>query len=130
MLDGPDFRRTVLDADGNIRQSAFDAVWRRLRVLARCSPADKFTIVKGAHAVTGWTQDLSGSRLATGAQASLHNDSGQQTVHIASVNCCAMRPWTGHKPATMDPVHSCATCSCCHTSMICMGYVMLIAMST
>ena len=50
VLDGPDFRRTVLDADGNIRQSAFDAVWRRLRVLARCSPADKFTIVKGAYA--------------------------------------------------------------------------------
>ena len=48
VLDGPDFRRTVLDANGNIRQSAFDAVWQRLRVLARCSPADKFTIVKGA----------------------------------------------------------------------------------
>ncbi len=50
MLDGPDFRHAVLDADGSIRQHVFDAVWRRLRVLARCSPADKFTIVKGAYA--------------------------------------------------------------------------------
>jgi Ca2+ transporting ATPase len=50
VLDGPDFRHAVLDADGSIRQHVFDAVWRRLRVLARCSPADKFTIVKGAYA--------------------------------------------------------------------------------
>ena len=47
VLDGPEFRSAVLDDDGNIRQHVFDAVWRRLRVLARCSPADKFTIVKG-----------------------------------------------------------------------------------
>ena len=60
VLDGPDFRRAVLDADGNLRQSAFDAVWRRLRVLARCSPADKFTIVKGAHVSIGC--DLGSSR--------------------------------------------------------------------
>ena len=52
MLDGPEFRRAVLDADGGIRQHVFDAVWRRLRVLARCSPADKFTIVKGVHTQT------------------------------------------------------------------------------
>ena len=47
VLDGPDFRRAVLDADGNLRQPVFDRMWPRLRVLARCSPADKYTIVKG-----------------------------------------------------------------------------------
>jgi hypothetical protein len=48
VLDGPDFRRAVLDGEGEIRQDVFDLVWSRLRVLARCSPADKYTIVQGA----------------------------------------------------------------------------------
>ena len=48
VMDGPDFRRAVLDSEGNIRQDVFDLVWSRLRVLARCSPADKYTIVQGA----------------------------------------------------------------------------------
>lgn len=47
VVDGPDFRRAVLDADGQLRQAVFDRLWPRLRVLARCSPADKYTIVKG-----------------------------------------------------------------------------------
>jgi magnesium-transporting ATPase (P-type) len=47
VMDGPDFRRAVLDGDGKIRQDVFDLVWSRLRVLARCSPADKYTIVQG-----------------------------------------------------------------------------------
>lgn len=49
VVDGPDFRRAVLDADGQLRQRVFDTLWPRLRVLARCSPADKYTIVKGAN---------------------------------------------------------------------------------
>ena len=48
VMDGPDFRRAVLDGEGEIRQDVFDLVWSRLRVLARCSPADKYTIVQGA----------------------------------------------------------------------------------
>lgn len=48
VMDGPDFRRAVLDGEGSIRQDVFDLVWPRLRVLARCSPADKYTIVQGA----------------------------------------------------------------------------------
>ena len=31
------------------QQAAFDSVWPRLRVLARCSPTDKLTIVRGAN---------------------------------------------------------------------------------
>ena len=46
-MDGPEFRRTVLDGEGAIRQDVFDLVWPRLRVLARCSPSDKYTIVQG-----------------------------------------------------------------------------------
>jgi magnesium-transporting ATPase (P-type) len=48
VLEGPAFRRRVLAEDGSIRQAAFDELWPTLRVLARCSPADKYTIVKGA----------------------------------------------------------------------------------
>ncbi len=48
VMDGPQFRQAVLDGCGNIRQDVFDLLWPRLRVLARCSPADKFTIVQGA----------------------------------------------------------------------------------
>lgn len=47
MLEGKEFRQRVLDEQGNIRQAEFDGVWEKLRVMARCSPTDKLTIVKG-----------------------------------------------------------------------------------
>jgi len=39
----------ALDADGNkvLHQHKFDQIWPRLRVLARCLPEDKLTLVKG-----------------------------------------------------------------------------------
>ena len=46
-MTGPDFRRRVLNADGNIIQSAMDEIWPHLRVLARSSPTDKYTLVTG-----------------------------------------------------------------------------------
>ena len=46
-MEGKEFRRRVLDAGGSLRQESFDATWPDLRVLARCSPTDKLTIVKG-----------------------------------------------------------------------------------
>lgn len=72
VMDGPDFRRAVLDGEDKIRQDVFDLVWSRLRVLARCSPADKYTIVQGLQnnpeevvAVTGdGTNDAPALRLA------------------------------------------------------------------
>ena len=46
-MTGPDFRRKVLDQDGNLIQSEIDKIWPVLRVLARSSPTDKYTLVTG-----------------------------------------------------------------------------------
>ncbi|EQC26031.1 calcium-translocating P-type ATPase, PMCA-type, partial [Saprolegnia diclina VS20] len=47
VMEGATFRAAVLDARGNIKQDAFDAIWPNLRVLARSSPQDKYTLVSG-----------------------------------------------------------------------------------
>ncbi|CAI5710378.1 unnamed protein product [Hyaloperonospora brassicae] len=47
IMDGLTFRTRVLDAQGNIIQSEFDKIWPMLRVLARSSPKDKYTLVSG-----------------------------------------------------------------------------------
>lgn len=47
VLEGPEFRTRVLDANGNIKQEEMDAIWPSLRVLARSSPTDKYTLVSG-----------------------------------------------------------------------------------
>ena len=60
MIEGKDFKKKVLDEDGNIKQQEFDEVWKPLRVMARCSPTDKLTIVKGTFLSwrSSWTNDL------------------------------------------------------------------------
>lgn len=47
ILEGPDFNQRVRDANGDIQQELIDAIWPRLRVLARSSPTDKYVLVKG-----------------------------------------------------------------------------------
>ncbi|KAF4039447.1 Cation transporting ATPase C-terminal domain [Phytophthora infestans] len=47
VMDGQTFRSRVLDAQGNIIQEQFDQIWPMLRVLARSSPKDKYTLVTG-----------------------------------------------------------------------------------
>lgn len=47
MLEGHEFNRRIRDDSGAVQQHLLDQVWPRLRVLARSSPADKFTLVKG-----------------------------------------------------------------------------------
>ncbi|EQC33231.1 calcium-translocating P-type ATPase, PMCA-type [Saprolegnia diclina VS20] len=47
VMEGAEFRRRVLDSNGNIIQSEFDKIWPMLRVLARSSPKDKYTLVSG-----------------------------------------------------------------------------------
>ncbi|KAF1785214.1 P-type ATPase, cytoplasmic domain N [Phytophthora cactorum] len=42
-----EFRTRVLDGNGNIIQSEFDKIWPLLRVMARSSPKDKYTLVTG-----------------------------------------------------------------------------------
>ena len=47
VLEGSQFRDFVVGPNGIIDKAAFAAIWPRLRVLARCSPEDKYTIVRG-----------------------------------------------------------------------------------
>jgi len=47
VLDGKEFNRRIRDKKGNFKQSLFDDIWPQLRVLARSSPEDKYTLVKG-----------------------------------------------------------------------------------
>uniref|UniRef100_A0A915I7G5 Uncharacterized protein n=1 Tax=Romanomermis culicivorax TaxID=13658 RepID=A0A915I7G5_ROMCU len=37
----------VRDQNGDVKQELVDKIWPRLRVLARSSPTDKYTLVKG-----------------------------------------------------------------------------------
>jgi Ca2+ transporting ATPase len=46
-VQGPEFRKRVLDGEGNIIMTEFDQIWPDLRVLARSSPTDKYTLVTG-----------------------------------------------------------------------------------
>ncbi|XP_041632619.1 plasma membrane calcium-transporting ATPase 3 isoform X4 [Drosophila kikkawai] len=47
VLEGKEFNRRIRDSNGDIQQHLIDKVWPRLRVLARSSPTDKYTLVKG-----------------------------------------------------------------------------------
>ncbi|KAF0697930.1 Aste57867_11427 [Aphanomyces stellatus] len=47
VMEGTVFRKRVLDARGKIKQAEFDQIWPMLRVLARSSPKDKYTLVSG-----------------------------------------------------------------------------------
>ncbi|XP_017051462.1 plasma membrane calcium-transporting ATPase 2 isoform X5 [Drosophila ficusphila] len=47
ILEGKEFNRRIRDNNGDIQQHLIDKVWPKLRVLARSSPTDKYTLVKG-----------------------------------------------------------------------------------
>ncbi|VDD92928.1 unnamed protein product, partial [Enterobius vermicularis] len=46
-LDGKEFNERIKNSDGSVSQEKLDAVWPRLRVLARAQPKDKYVLVKG-----------------------------------------------------------------------------------
>uniref|UniRef100_A0A2K6RIV5 Calcium-transporting ATPase n=1 Tax=Rhinopithecus roxellana TaxID=61622 RepID=A0A2K6RIV5_RHIRO len=46
-LEGKEFNRRIRNEKGEIEQERLDKVWPKLRVLARSSPTDKHTLVKG-----------------------------------------------------------------------------------
>ncbi|KAM3844130.1 plasma membrane calcium-transporting ATPase 3 isoform 5-T5 [Vipera latastei] len=46
-LEGKDFNRRIRNEKGEIEQERLDKIWPKLRVLARSSPTDKHTLVKG-----------------------------------------------------------------------------------
>lgn len=47
VMDGKEFNQRIRDGNGVVQQSLLDQVWPNLRVLARSSPTDKHTLVKG-----------------------------------------------------------------------------------
>ncbi|CAH1266562.1 ATP2B2 [Branchiostoma lanceolatum] len=47
ILDGKEFNRRIRNEKGMIEQARIDKLWPKLRVLARSSPTDKHTLVKG-----------------------------------------------------------------------------------
>eukprot|EP00049_Salpingoeca_infusionum_P000148 m.37606 g.37606 ORF g.37606 m.37606 type:complete len:1393 (+) comp10114_c1_seq1:14-4192(+) len=47
VLEGPDFRRRVVNEDGSINYDEMNQIWPRLRVMGRCSPSDKYNLVRG-----------------------------------------------------------------------------------
>ncbi|CAH8509078.1 unnamed protein product [Schistosoma turkestanicum] len=48
VIEGKEFNRRIRDqVTGKVRQDLFDQVWINLRVLARSSPQDKYTLVSG-----------------------------------------------------------------------------------
>ncbi|XP_029665738.1 plasma membrane calcium-transporting ATPase 3 isoform X8 [Formica exsecta] len=47
ILEGKEFNRRIRDSQGEVQQHLLDKVWPKLRVLARSSPTDKYTLVKG-----------------------------------------------------------------------------------
>lgn len=46
VLEGKEFNQRIRDKNGEVSQELFDQVWPKLRVLARSSPSDKYTLVK------------------------------------------------------------------------------------
>jgi magnesium-transporting ATPase (P-type) len=46
-LEGKEFNERIRNEDGEVSQEKLDAIWPRLRVLARAQPTDKYILVKG-----------------------------------------------------------------------------------
>ena len=46
-MTGKEFRKRVHNSEGVFVQAAFDEIWPRLRVMARCDPDDKHTLAHG-----------------------------------------------------------------------------------
>ncbi|KFM24841.1 Plasma membrane calcium-transporting ATPase 3 [Auxenochlorella protothecoides] len=52
VMEGEEFRSRILSPSGAIIEDEFLKIWPRLRVLARCTPADKHAIVMGVRQFT------------------------------------------------------------------------------
>lgn len=47
IMEGKEFNSKIRNREGTVEQARLDKIWPRLRVLARSSPTDKYTLVKG-----------------------------------------------------------------------------------
>lgn len=69
LIEGPEFRARVTRADGSFDAAAFADLWPNLRVVARCSPADKFLLVQGLKASQRHEATLAAAAEAARARA-------------------------------------------------------------
>uniref|UniRef100_A0A914V4V5 Calcium-transporting ATPase n=1 Tax=Plectus sambesii TaxID=2011161 RepID=A0A914V4V5_9BILA len=46
-MEGKEFNARIRDENGQVSQAKLDAIWPKLRVLARAQPTDKYVLVKG-----------------------------------------------------------------------------------
>ncbi|XP_074064992.1 plasma membrane calcium-transporting ATPase 4-like isoform X2 [Macrotis lagotis] len=51
-IERKDFNQVFQNEKGEVQQEQLDKIWPRLRVLARSSPTDKHTLVKGVSHTT------------------------------------------------------------------------------
>lgn len=51
ILEGPEFRSRVIDGNGQLNTSEFERIWKDLKVMARCSPEDKYLLVRGIQSI-------------------------------------------------------------------------------
>ena len=81
VMTGPEFRERVLRADRSIDRRQFTALWPELRVMGRCSPQDKYTIVRGEQS-------------STQLPCHKHLSAPCETLMRSSVPCCPSSPTT------------------------------------
>lgn len=51
ILEGPEFRSRVLKEDGNLDNEEFLRIWESFKVMARCTPEDKYLLVQGIQSI-------------------------------------------------------------------------------
>jgi len=51
ILEGPEFRSRVLKVDGNLDNEKFLRIWEDFKVMARCTPEDKYLLVQGIQSI-------------------------------------------------------------------------------
>uniref|UniRef100_A0A3B3BYA2 ATPase plasma membrane Ca2+ transporting 3a n=1 Tax=Oryzias melastigma TaxID=30732 RepID=A0A3B3BYA2_ORYME len=64
-LEGKEFNRRIRNEKGEIEQERIDRIWPKLRVLARSSPTDKHTLVKGEQQDDRASHGFTGTCLAS-----------------------------------------------------------------
>ncbi|KAM7410706.1 hypothetical protein PAMA_001919 [Pampus argenteus] len=76
-LEGKEFNRRIRNEPGEIEQVRIDNIWPKLRVLARSSPTDKYTLVKGTCCVP---QGIAGTDVAKEASDIILTDDNFSSI--------------------------------------------------
>lgn len=94
VLEGPQFRSLVTGPDGNMDLLAFRYLWPKLRVMARCSPSDKYLLVSalkqlrqlstgGVAAAMGDDSSELSQPLQMSTSGPIRSSAAKQTCHAA-----------------------------------------------